>query len=96
MRLKKIFNKSSPNNLTKDPIFKRLRLTSQVVFFIFDAIRPILGPPGCCIYSITCRDYAKITLQKKPVYFAIPMIVLRILSCNPITALFLKWKKYFI
>ena len=69
------------------------KIFNTIVFFIFDAIRPMLGPPGCCIYPITCRDYAKITLQKKPIYFAIPMIILRILSCNPITALFLRLKK---
>lgn len=58
-----------------------------------DSIRPFLGPKGSCIYKTTCRQYAKETLKKNNIFIAIPMICLRILSCNPITAIFLKFKK---
>lgn len=61
--------------------------------FTVDAIRPLLGPPGACIYPICCQNYARLMLMEKPLYIAIPMICLRVLSCNPITALYFKLRK---
>lgn len=61
---------------------------------VIDSLRPLFGPPGCCIYQISCRDYAKLVLQEKSVFIAIPLIILRVLSCNPITALFFRLRKH--
>ena len=68
-------------------------LTSKIILFLIDSIRPLLGPGGVCIYPVTCRQFAKETLNKKPLLFAIPLIVLRLISCNPLTALFFRIKE---
>ena len=62
----------------------------KTLVFLIDTTRPFLGPTGCCIYRTSCTQYAKETLYKKSFFMAIPLIVLRLLSCNPITALFFK------
>jgi len=64
----------------------------KIFLFLIDAFRPLLGPRGTCIYPITCREYARFQLEHKPFYIAIPLIGLRLLSCNPITALILRIK----
>jgi len=67
-------------------------LIIKTIIFLIDTIRPTLGPPGCCIYPTTCREYAKAVLQQKFFFIAIPLIIFRIISCNPITAIILKIK----
>ncbi|MFH1643685.1 MAG: membrane protein insertion efficiency factor YidD [bacterium] len=59
---------------------------------VYTSIRLSLGMRnvGVCIYHVRCSEYAKITFQQKPFYLAIPLITLRVLSCNPITAIILK------
>ncbi len=57
------------------------------VFFVMDVIRPFLGMQDVCIYPLSCRHYAKAALENKAWYIAIPLIIGRILSCNPITGL---------
>ncbi|NBP01044.1 MAG: membrane protein insertion efficiency factor YidD [Proteobacteria bacterium] len=46
--------------------------------------RPLLGP-ATCRYSFTCTNFALELLSKEPFYKAIPLIVSRLLSCNPFT-----------
>jgi len=58
---------------------------------LFKVLRPLLGVRGVCIYPIDCSTYARFTFENKPLLIAIPLICLRILSCNPITALILKF-----
>jgi putative component of membrane protein insertase Oxa1/YidC/SpoIIIJ protein YidD len=72
-------------------MFKKFFLS--IFTFLIDSFRPLFGPPGCCIYPITCRDYAKIALQEKSIFIAIPLIIFRLLSCNPITGIFLRLRK---
>ncbi|MCK4651428.1 membrane protein insertion efficiency factor YidD [Candidatus Babeliales bacterium] len=72
------------------------KIIINIINSIIDSIRPLLGPSGCCIYTISCRQYTKIILQQKPFYLSIPLIIIRIISCNPITAIFIKIKNYFI
>jgi|GEM_PF-1060876 len=71
---------------------KNKKIHIKIINFLIDAIRPILGPSNTCIYPVSCRNYAKATLENKPLFFAIPLIILRILSCNPITAIYLRIK----
>ncbi|MEW5972088.1 MAG: membrane protein insertion efficiency factor YidD [Pseudomonadota bacterium] len=54
---------------------------------IYKAFRPLLGPDDVCIYPIPCSTYAWHTLLNKPLYKSVPLIIFRLLSCNPITAL---------
>ncbi|MCK4517236.1 membrane protein insertion efficiency factor YidD [Candidatus Babeliales bacterium] len=54
------------------------------------SLRPVFGPPGTCIYQVTCTQYAKNTLEQKPFWLAAPLITLRVLSCNPLTALWIR------
>ncbi|MBD3231241.1 membrane protein insertion efficiency factor YidD [Candidatus Dependentiae bacterium] len=66
------------------------KFLNDIIFFIIDSIRPLIGPTCCCIYPITCRNFTKSIIKEKPFYIAIPLIILRILSCNPITKLILQ------
>ncbi|MFA5075434.1 MAG: membrane protein insertion efficiency factor YidD [Candidatus Babeliales bacterium] len=66
----------------------------KITFFLIDSIRPLLGPSKVCIYHISCTEYTKAILEQKPFYIALPLIIVRLLSCNPITAIFLKIKFY--
>ena len=64
-----------------------MKITTRLILACINLIRPILGPRGVCIYHIPCQDYAVDTLETKPLYKALPLIFLRVLSCNPLT----KW-----
>ncbi|MCF7799959.1 membrane protein insertion efficiency factor YidD [Candidatus Babeliales bacterium] len=66
----------------------------KIIFFLIDSIRPLLGPSKVCIYHISCREYTKAILDQKPIYISIPLIIVRLLSCNPITAIFFKIRFY--
>ncbi|HBS48521.1 TPA: membrane protein insertion efficiency factor YidD [Candidatus Dependentiae bacterium] len=71
-------------------------IISNILIFCIDSIRPLLGNVGMvCIYPVSCSDYAKFMLQNKSLLISIPLITLRVLSCNPITAIFLKIKNRF-
>ena len=50
------------------------------------ALRRLLGPINVCIYPLRCVDYVPVVFKQKPLYKSIPLITLRLLSCNPITA----------
>ncbi len=67
----------------------------KIIFFIMDSLRPFVGPPETCIYPVSCTEYTKAILQHKPLYIAIPLVIIRLLSCNPITSLYWKIKIYF-
>jgi len=70
-----------------------VKLWQRLFIATFDVIRPVFGfISGACIYPVSCSDYAKHTICTKPFYKSIPLIFLRVLSCNPITALFIRWK----
>jgi putative component of membrane protein insertase Oxa1/YidC/SpoIIIJ protein YidD len=64
----------------------------KIIYFLIQAIRPLLGPRGTCIYPVTCTNYSKYMLKSKPLYISIPLIILRVLSCNPLTVLYWKIK----
>ncbi len=49
--------------------------------------RQLMGPANVCIYPIPCPDYAQYLLKNKPLYVSIPLITIRLISCNPVTAL---------
>jgi len=66
----------------------------KILILLINTIRPLLGPSSCCIYPVTCTQYAKKNLQEKPLYISIPLIIWRILKCNPITAIYWKIKKF--
>ena len=72
---------------------KPLKLWQRLFIATFDVIRPVFGfISGACIYPVSCSDYAKHMITTKPFYKSIPLVILRVLSCNPITALFMRWK----
>ncbi|MBD3273653.1 membrane protein insertion efficiency factor YidD [Candidatus Dependentiae bacterium] len=66
----------------------------KFIFFLMDLIRPFIGPPETCIYPVSCTEYTKSILKNKPLYVAIPLIIFRLLSCNPITSLYWRIKNY--
>lgn len=39
-----------------------------------------------CLYEPTCSQYALDTLEKISLLKALPLIILRLLSCNPVNA----------
>ena len=70
-----------------------IKLWQRLFIAIFDVIRPVFGfIGGACIYPVSCSDYAKQMICAKPFYKSIPLVILRVLSCNPLTALFMRWK----
>ncbi len=62
--------------------------------FIYQTLRPFLGLTSC-IYPVSCGRYAIEQLQTKPCWVSVPMIVLRLLSCNPVIGFirFIKFKR---
>ncbi len=54
---------------------------------LYKAIRSTLGYWDVCIYPVSCGRYARYTLQNKNIFIALPLIILRVLSCNPITGI---------
>ncbi|MDC1416278.1 membrane protein insertion efficiency factor YidD [bacterium] len=44
-------------------------------------ISPLLG--GNCRHNLTCSNYAIQILKQKNIVYAVPLIALRILKCNP-------------
>jgi len=75
---------------------KTKNFTVKIIILLIDSSRALLGPTNTCIYTITCRDFAKDKLEKRSLFISIPLIMLRLLSCNPITGIILKIKnKYF-
>lgn len=71
-----------------------LKLWQRLFIATFDVIRPVFGfIGGACIYPVSCSDYAKHIITTKPFYKSIPLIILRVLSCNPITALVMRWRQ---
>lgn len=53
-------------------------------------IRPLLGPASC-LFPLSCGNFAIQQLEQKPLASAIKKISLRLLLCNPITALLCSW-----
>ena len=62
-------------------------LVIYLIIFLIDSIRPLIGPSNVCIYPVSCRNYAKKVLTEKNILVALTLIFLRLISCNPITAL---------
>ncbi len=95
-RSQNVANKSNCGqpNCTYDKNFaKPLKLWQRLFIATFDVIRPVFGfIGGACIYPVSCSDYAKHMITTEPFYKSIPLVILRVLSCNPITALFIRWK----
>lgn len=62
----------------------------KLIILIIKGIRPHLGPEGCCIFELTCTEFALIKLQDDNIGLikAIFLITKRILLCNPICRLF--------
>lgn len=66
-----------------------MNLVQRCLIAFIDVIRPALGPSHVCIYhfQLSCGRYAKYMILKRPLYVALPLIGLRLLSCNPITGI---------
>jgi len=54
-------------------------------------LRQLLGPRGVCIYVLSCRAYAREVLRQYPLYKAVFLIGVRLMMCNPFTAIW--WKR---
>jgi putative component of membrane protein insertase Oxa1/YidC/SpoIIIJ protein YidD len=63
------------------------RWATIVATALYETLRRLLGPTGVCIYPVTCSNYAHALLTQKPLYISVPLITLRLISCNPLTAL---------
>ncbi|MFA6527898.1 MAG: hypothetical protein WCT20_05750 [Candidatus Babeliales bacterium] len=66
-----------------------MNIVRRCLVALIDIIRPSLGPSHVCVYhfQLSCGRYAKYMVLKKPLYVALPLIALRIASCNPITGI---------
>ncbi len=58
-----------------------------LIVALITTLRPLIGPPGVCRYKLTCTKFARLMLKDLPLYKAIPLIIRRVLSCNPLSAL---------
>ena len=73
-----------------------MKLHHRIIIAFFDLLRPVLGYMGiCCIYPFSCSDYVKLALQQNFLPLALLKIALRVLSCNPLTALALRLSNRF-
>lgn|GEM_PF-6786675 len=72
-----------------------MNLIKRMFVAFYSVSRSLLGARGVCIYHVTCSEYAKITFKNKSFPVAIVLVTLRVLSCNPLTALFMNVKFYF-
>lgn len=54
-----------------------------ILIFLIQAIRPLLGPSGCCRYAFSCYDYGIMQLQEESLLPALVAISKRLFSCNP-------------
>lgn len=46
-------------------------------------VKNIVGVNGVCRYEQTCSQYARITIEKKGVVKGLPLILTRVLNCQP-------------
>jgi len=58
-------------------------MSKKALIFIIDAFWPIFRCIGCCRYTISCSQYAKLMLEQEPLRRALWLITKRILSCHP-------------
>ena len=65
---------------------------NPILVIIYQTLRPFLGLTTC-IYPVSCGRYALELLSAKPLWVSVPMIVLRLLSCNPITGI-IRWIRF--
>jgi putative component of membrane protein insertase Oxa1/YidC/SpoIIIJ protein YidD len=72
----------------------KMKLWQRLIIAIFDVIRPFFGYMNCsCIYPVSCSDYAKHMVTERPGVKSVVLVGLRVLSCNPITAIFMRLRK---
>lgn len=64
-----------------------------IIVAFMTLLRPLIGPPGCCRYKLSCTKYARLMLKDFPLYKAIPLIFRRVCSCNPLTALLVRSRR---
>lgn len=60
-------------------------MINKIILLFIKGIRPLLGPQGCCKYTITCTEYAEMQLKEKSLIPALWAIFKRVISCNPFT-----------
>lgn len=69
-------------------------LLKSSLIALYAVVRPGFGYSeryiSPCIYPIDCGNYAREMIAHQPLWWAIPKIIIRVLSCNPITALLRK------
>lgn len=68
-------------------------MIGRLIMGCISVVRALLGPQGVCRYTITCTQYAEQQLKDMPLYKAIPNIIHRVLSCNPLPQIFFRDKK---
>ena len=71
------------------------KIILKLIFLLIDSVRPLIGPEKACIYPISCTSYTKGIFHTQPLYKAIPLVAFRLLSCNPLTAIFWKIRNLF-
>jgi len=58
-------------------------LIREFLIFLIVGLRPLLGPPACCRYAVSCTEFAVFQLENEPFFKAIWNISKRLLSCHP-------------
>lgn len=65
-----------------------MNLFKRILIATMDLIRPLFGfQNACCIYPESCTTYAQRLIKETSWYHYGPRIILRVLSCNPLTVL---------
>lgn len=58
-------------------------ILARLFIFLIRGLRPLLGSPGCCRYTVTCTDFAIQQFKEQPFHKALWRSFKRVLSCNP-------------
>lgn len=67
-----------------------------LIFAFISLLRPLIGPPGCCRYKLSCTKYARLMLKDFPIYIAVPLIIKRVFSCNPLAAVLARSRQKYL
>jgi len=60
-----------------------MRLVNRVLAFLLAGLRPMLGPPARCRFTVSCTEFALLQLRERSLGRALWAIIKRLLSCHP-------------
>ena len=69
-----------------------IKIIKEILYSLVKALRPAFGPRGVCIYPLTCTQFMRLALKQYFLPMALWLIFKRLLSCNPVMALYHKYR----